>query len=128
MLESPYISTFKGDELKEVAGSVFVDGSLEFCAPEVRIISVKMNEKHTKGYTYNLKTDLPVIKQFHSFCLFQFGMTTLSEVDAILLSNHNTMLALPYVTEYSGFKGTVYCTEPTQQIGRYMHLILINML
>uniref|UniRef100_K1PRM0 Integrator complex subunit 9 n=1 Tax=Magallana gigas TaxID=29159 RepID=K1PRM0_MAGGI len=70
-----------GDELKEVAGSVFVDGSLEFCAPE-------------------------------------FGMTTLSEVDAILLSNHNTMLALPYVTEYSGFKGTVYCTEPTQQIGR----------
>lgn len=41
MLESPYISTFKGDELKEVAGSVFVDGSLEFCAPEVRIISVK---------------------------------------------------------------------------------------
>lgn len=37
MLESPYISTFKGDELKEVAGSVFVDGSLEFCAPEVRI-------------------------------------------------------------------------------------------
>lgn len=56
----------------------------------------------------------------HSFCLFQFGMTTLSEVDAILLSNHNTMLALPYVTEYSGFKGTVYCTEPTQQIGRYV--------
>lgn len=59
-------------------------------------------------------------KQIHSFCLFQFGMTTLSEVDAILLSNHNTMLALPYVTEYSGFKGTVYCTEPTQQIGRYV--------
>lgn len=48
-------------------------------------------------------------------------MTTLSEVDAILLSNHNTMLALPYVTEYSGFKGTVYCTEPTQQIGRYVY-------
>lgn len=51
-------------------------------------------------------------------------MTTLSEVDAILLSNHNTMLALPYVTEYSGFKGTVYCTEPTQQIGRYVYLLI----
>ncbi|XP_062567093.1 integrator complex subunit 9-like, partial [Saccostrea cucullata] len=70
-----------GDELREVAGSVFVDGSLEFCSPEL-------------------------------------GMTTLSEVDAILLSNHNTMLALPYITEYSGFKGTIYCTEPTLQIGR----------
>ncbi|XP_061164855.1 uncharacterized protein LOC133173822 [Saccostrea echinata] len=70
-----------GDELREVAGSVFVDGSPEFCSPEL-------------------------------------GMTTLSEVDAILLSNHNTMLALPYITEYSGFKGTIYCTEPTLQIGR----------
>lgn len=38
MLEPACIFTFKGDELKEVAGSVFVDGSLEFCAPEVRII------------------------------------------------------------------------------------------
>lgn len=38
MLEPARIFTFKGDELKEVAGSVFVDGSLEFCAPEVRII------------------------------------------------------------------------------------------
>lgn len=41
MLESECIFTLKGDELKEVAGSVFVDGSLEFCAPEVRIISIK---------------------------------------------------------------------------------------
>lgn len=71
MLESPYISTFKGDELKEVAGSVFVDGSLEFCAPEVRIISVKMNEKHIKGYTYNLKTDL--IKHFIHFVYFSLA-------------------------------------------------------
>lgn len=29
------------------------------------------------------------------------------------------MMALPYITEHTGFTGTVYATEPTLQIGRY---------
>lgn len=28
------------------------------------------------------------------------------------------MMALPYITEHTGFTGTVYATEPTLQIGR----------
>lgn len=28
------------------------------------------------------------------------------------------MLALPFITEGTGFSGVVYCTEPTMQIGR----------
>jgi hypothetical protein len=29
------------------------------------------------------------------------------------------MMALPYITEHTGFTGTVYATEPTMQIGRW---------
>lgn len=39
-------------------------------------------------------------------------------LDAILISNYTCMLALPFVTEGTGFKGQVYATEPTLQIGR----------
>nr|CAD7458823.1 unnamed protein product [Timema tahoe] len=41
-----------------------------------------------------------------------------SSVDVILISNYLCMLALPFVTEETGFKGMVYATEPTMQIGR----------
>jgi len=46
----------------------------------------------------------------------------LSEVDVILLSNYRNMLALPYITECTGFKGVIYATEPTLHIGRYVTL------
>ncbi|XP_063699216.1 integrator complex subunit 9 [Culicoides brevitarsis] len=42
-----------------------------------------------------------------------------SEVDIILISNYLNMLALPYITEGTNFKGVVYATEPTLQIGRF---------
>lgn len=43
----------------------------------------------------------------------------LEDIDVILISNYMNMLALPYVTERTSFKGKVYATEPTKQIGRY---------
>ncbi|XP_060063124.1 integrator complex subunit 9-like [Ylistrum balloti] len=52
------------------------------------------------------------------FSIPEVSITDLSQIDAILISNHNTILALPYITEYTGFKGIVYCTDPTLQIGR----------
>lgn len=39
-------------------------------------------------------------------------------VDAILISNYMSMLALPFITEGTGFRGTVYATDPTIQSGR----------
>lgn len=42
-----------------------------------------------------------------------------SEIDVILISNYMNMLALPYITEGTGFSGTIYATEPTLQIGRF---------
>lgn len=42
-----------------------------------------------------------------------------SEIDVILISNYMNMLALPYITEKTGFKGIIYATEPTLQIGKF---------
>lgn len=52
------------------------------------------------------------------FCLPEDGIIDFSEVDLILISNYQNMMALPYITENTGFKGFVYATEPTLQIGR----------
>ncbi|KAL5292304.1 INTS9.2 family protein [Megaselia abdita] len=46
-------------------------------------------------------------------------MVDFSEIDVIFISNYLNMLALPYITEGTDFKGTVYATEPTLQIGRF---------
>ncbi|KAG8234922.1 hypothetical protein J437_LFUL015330 [Ladona fulva] len=48
----------------------------------------------------------------------QSNVIDFSEVDVILISNYLCMLALPYITEGTGFEGVVYATEPTLQIGR----------
>lgn len=54
------------------------------------------------------------------FCLPEVDLIDLSTVDIILISNCFNMLAIPYVTEYCGFHGTVYATDPTLQIGRLL--------
>ncbi|KAK3862635.1 hypothetical protein Pcinc_031522 [Petrolisthes cinctipes] len=46
------------------------------------------------------------------------GLIDFSEVDALLVSNYHSILALPFITNGTGFKGVVYMTEPTMQIGR----------
>ncbi|XP_064653165.1 integrator complex subunit 9-like isoform X2 [Lineus longissimus] len=52
------------------------------------------------------------------FCVPETGLLDMSDIDAILISNSHNMLALPFITEYTGFKGKVYATEPTLQVGR----------
>uniref|UniRef100_A0A8B9LIY1 Integrator complex subunit 9 n=1 Tax=Astyanax mexicanus TaxID=7994 RepID=A0A8B9LIY1_ASTMX len=54
------------------------------------------------------------------FCLPERELLDLSTVDVILISNYHCMMALPYITEHTGFSGTVYATEPTFQIGRLL--------
>ncbi|GMR59572.1 hypothetical protein PMAYCL1PPCAC_29767 [Pristionchus mayeri] len=45
---------------------------------------------------------------------------SMEEVDAILISNWNSLLALPFYTEGTGFSGRVYASEPTLQYGTLM--------
>uniref|UniRef100_A0A8C2X1D4 Integrator complex subunit 9 n=1 Tax=Cyclopterus lumpus TaxID=8103 RepID=A0A8C2X1D4_CYCLU len=60
------------------------------------------------------------------FCLPERELLDLSTVDVILVSNYHCMMALPYITEHTGFTGTVYATEPTLTIGRLLMEELVN--
>uniref|UniRef100_H2YM05 Integrator complex subunit 9 n=1 Tax=Ciona savignyi TaxID=51511 RepID=H2YM05_CIOSA len=62
----------------------------------------------------------PVKDEFGNTIQMMTDLIDLSTIDVILISNSNTMLALPYITEYTGFQGIVYATEPTIQIGRLL--------
>ena len=46
------------------------------------------------------------------------GLISFDEIDTILVSNYLSMLALPFITNGTGFKGVVLMTEPTMQLGR----------
>lgn len=48
----------------------------------------------------------------------QSSTIEMKHIDVILVSNHMSMLALPYITEESGFKGVVYATDPVIQFSR----------
>lgn len=56
----------------------------------------------------------------------EWGLLDLAAVDAILISNAQNMLALPFITEHSAFRGRVYATEPTVQIARCAFAIPTN--
>ncbi|KAF9803332.1 hypothetical protein SFRURICE_007178 [Spodoptera frugiperda] len=53
------------------------------------------------------------------FCPPLDKVVDFSQLDVILISNYTCMMALPFITEDTGFKGQVYATEPTLQIGRF---------
>jgi len=43
-----------------------------------------------------------------------------SLIDAILISNYTNIFALPFITEHTPFRGKIYATEPTTQIGKLL--------
>lgn len=60
------------------------------------------------------------IDSLPEFAIPETGMIDFSSIDVILLTSYTNILALPYITEYSGFNGKVFATEPTLQIGRLL--------
>ncbi|NXK53632.1 INT9 protein, partial [Chauna torquata] len=100
LVQSPRLSKLPGWILKD--GSTFLDKELKECSGHVFVDSVP------------------------EFCLPETELLDLSTVDVILISNYHCMMALPYITEYTGFTGTVYATEPTVQIGRLLMEELVN--
>nr|XP_026652855.1 integrator complex subunit 9 [Zonotrichia albicollis] len=100
LVQSPRLSKLPGWVLKD--GSMFLDKELKECSGHVFVDSVP------------------------EFCLPETELLDLSTVDVILISNYHCMMALPYITEYTGFTGTVYATEPTVQIGRLLMEELVN--
>ncbi|XP_060040886.1 integrator complex subunit 9 isoform X1 [Erinaceus europaeus] len=100
LVQSPRLSNLPGWSLKD--GSAFLDKELKECSGHVFVDSVP------------------------EFCLPETELIDLSTVDVILISNYHCMMALPYITEHTGFTGTVYATEPTVQIGRLLMEELVN--
>ncbi|CAG8716200.1 12027_t:CDS:2, partial [Acaulospora morrowiae] len=56
----------------------------------------------------------------------EFSNVDWSTIDFILITNYRHMLALPYVTEYTDFKGKIYATEPTVIFGCQMMKELVH--
>ncbi|XP_038626787.1 integrator complex subunit 9 [Tachyglossus aculeatus] len=100
LVQSPRLSNLPGWVLKD--GNTFLDKELKECSGHVFVDSVP------------------------EFCLPETELIDLSTVDVILISNYHCMMALPYITEHTGFTGTVYATEPTVQIGRLLMEELVN--
>lgn len=50
----------------------------------------------------------------------QFDLINVEDIDAVLISNFNSMLALPYLTRMKGFRANIYCTEPIQVLGKIL--------
>lgn len=48
------------------------------------------------------------------------GLVDVSMVDILLVSNCFSMLALPYLVKEYNFKGKVFATEPTKQLGKQL--------
>lgn len=65
------------------------------------------------------------------FCLPQFNLINIEDLDAVLISSYNTMLALPYLTRHKNFRAKIYCTEPIMHFGRMLmeeltHYLKVN--
>ena len=74
-------------------------------------------------------TQLENVKEFNNrifinstleFGVPQFNLINIEDIDAVLISNVNSMLALPYLTKIKGFRAAIYCTEPVMVNGKML--------
>ncbi|KAJ3400620.1 Integrator complex subunit 9, partial [Chytridiales sp. JEL 0842] len=54
----------------------------------------------------------------HFRSLPKLHLINLEQVKAIFVSDAGSLLGLPYVTEYTNFKGQIYATEPVIALGK----------
>ncbi|EEY64022.1 integrator complex subunit, putative [Phytophthora infestans T30-4] len=71
----------------------------------VKMQSLQRSSKQGGGSVYHLQ--LPALSS-----------VDVGALDVVLLSNHQTLLALPLLTEIFGFKGEIYATQLTLDFGR----------
>lgn len=81
------------------------------------------DERETKRRKIDPPIELLAGKGIRSHTQFLVELPEFSSIDwksisFILITNHKQMLALPYITEYTDFKGKTYVAEPTVSFGR----------
>ncbi|CAG8433608.1 1190_t:CDS:10 [Ambispora gerdemannii] len=55
-----------------------------------------------------------------------FSVIDWNSIDFIIISNFRHMLALPFITEYTKFEGSIYATEPTIELGGQLMKELVH--
>uniref|UniRef100_A0A8C5PBJ1 Integrator complex subunit 9 n=1 Tax=Leptobrachium leishanense TaxID=445787 RepID=A0A8C5PBJ1_9ANUR len=109
--------------LKFKSTTIMLDCSLDMTSA-LSFLPLPLSEPVETNYFYFFF--LLFVDSVPEFCLPETELIDLSTVDVILISNYHCMMALPYITERTGFNGTVYATEPTVQIGRLLMEELVN--
>ncbi|TDH68875.1 hypothetical protein CCR75_005556 [Bremia lactucae] len=71
----------------------------------IKLQSLQRSVKQNGGYLYRIQ--LPALTS-----------VDVKALDVVLLSNHQTLLALPLLTETLGFQGQIYATQLTIDFGR----------
>lgn len=66
----------------------------------------------------SLSTSLKNCDNLTVFRVADFSLIDIHSIDLVLISNHNLMLGLPYLTEYMGYKGRIVATEPTVEYAK----------
>jgi len=82
-------------------------------------MAIEVEKKEENEYYMKLR-GRHYIKKEIKFDISSYENIDLSQVDYILLTNLENLLALPYLTEYTKFKGKVYATLPIVQISLYL--------
>lgn len=62
------------------------------------------------------------------FCIPDTDIIDIKRIDVVLISNYLCMFALPYLTEYMQFDGSIYVTEPTYHFGKIMMEEMIKLI
>ncbi|KAF9956341.1 Integrator complex subunit 9 [Mortierella alpina] len=77
-------------------------------------------EPVSSGATEQAHSSQPSSTGEYMFKLPDFSGVDLKAIDVVLISNHNHILALPYLTEFTDFQGRIFATEPTIEFGRQL--------
>ncbi|KAF9938694.1 Integrator complex subunit 9 [Mortierella alpina] len=77
-------------------------------------------EPGSSGGTEQSHSSQPSSTGEYMFKLPDFSGVDLKAIDVVLISNHNHILALPYLTEFTDFQGRIFATEPTIEFGRQL--------
>ncbi|KAI1732877.1 integrator complex subunit 9 [Ditylenchus destructor] len=87
-------------------------------------------DKKFVSVAQNLKMigDRLFVDSVPEFQVVSLGNVDPSLIDVILVSNWMSLMALPFITEKSNFRGTIYSTEPTVQFGRLVIEEFMDML
>ena len=105
------------NELKDCGTQTFVDGVPEFRIPDVSpFFSFVCFCLFFLIYFFVLLISLQLSTFEHN----------LKEIDVILISSYRTMLALPFITERTGFSGLIFATAPSIKFGQMYMEELVN--